>query len=188
MNGYMGNIDTDAGIGTILSHFSSEYIDHVIDDSLNMKFRPFDGPMPNMVDILERNFLSISNNAKDYQEKVSDVRIETYKEIIYKICNFYNLSFTGDFDSMTPEEIYGVCHIMYDIFISRIFSEGVSDLCTVGFACPFNKLTYICKFHLFADSVFIIHIRKYILSVCLNYSLFVVFCADLLKIFMNQRK
>lgn len=126
MNGYMGTIDTDAGIGTILSHFSSEYIDHVIDDSLNMKFRPFDGPMPNMVDILERQFLSIYNNARDYSEKVSDVRIETYKEIIYKICNFYNLSFIGDFDSMTPEEIYGVCRIMYDIFISR-FTEYMNN-------------------------------------------------------------
>lgn len=126
MNGYMGTIDTDAGIGTILSHFSSEYINHVIDDSLNMKFRPFDGPMPNMVDILERQFHSISQNARDYQEKVSDVRIETYKEIIYKICNFYNLSFTGDFDSMPQEEIYGICHIMYDIFISR-FTEYMNN-------------------------------------------------------------
>ena len=38
MNGYMGSIDTDAGIGTILSHFDSEYVNHIIEDSLNMKF------------------------------------------------------------------------------------------------------------------------------------------------------
>ena len=114
----IGTIDTDAGIGTILSHFSTEYINHVIDDSLNMKFRPFDGAMPNMVDVLERQFQSIAANSKDYLEKISDVRIESYKEIIYKICSYYNLTFVGDFESMNPQEIYGIAHILYDVFIS----------------------------------------------------------------------
>lgn len=117
--GNIATIDTDAGIGTILSHFSTEYINHVIDDSLNMKFRPFDGAMPNIVDVLERQFQSISANSRDYLEKIADVRVETYKEIIFKICSYYNLTFTGDFESMNTQEIYGIAHILYDIFISR---------------------------------------------------------------------
>lgn len=119
MNNYVGSIDTDSGIATILSHFSTSYIEHVVDDSLRMRFRPFDQPMPNMVDILQRQFLSISVNSPDYTDKVAEVREETFKEIIYKICSFYNLTFTGDFQSMNIEEIYGIAHILYDIFISR---------------------------------------------------------------------
>ena len=126
MNGYIGSIDTDAGIGTILSHFSTEYINHIIDDSLRMKFRPFDGAMPNMVDVLERQFQSLLLNTPEYAENISNVRIESYKEIIYKICNYYNFSFVGDFDSMNPQEIYGIAHILYDIFISR-FTEYMNN-------------------------------------------------------------
>lgn len=119
-------IDTDAGIGTILSNFSSEYINHVIEDSLMMKFRPFDGPMPNMVDVLNRQFLAILNNAPDYKDKIEYVRSETLQEIIQAICKFYNLSFMGDFESMEYMELYGIAHTMYDIFISR-FTEYMLD-------------------------------------------------------------
>lgn len=119
MNGAFGTIDTDVGIGTILSHFNSEYISHVIDDSLQMKFRPFDGPMPNMVSVLERQFQSIIPNAVDYQVNVLEVRAETYKEIIRKICGYYGLVFTGDLDSITHEELHGIAYNLYDIFISR---------------------------------------------------------------------
>lgn len=124
MNNY--SIDTDAGIGTILSHFSTEYINHVIDDSLKMKFRPFDGPMPNMVDVIERNFQSILANSPDFVQQVQDTRLETYKEIIYKICNYYNLTFTGDFENIDIGEVYGIAHTLYDIFISK-FTSHMND-------------------------------------------------------------
>lgn len=119
MNNYVGTIDTDAGIGTILGYFSTEYINHVIDDSLGMKFRPFNEPMPNMVDVLERNFIAVRANSPDYVEKVDSVRNETYREIIQRICKYYNLTFTGDFDSISAQELYGIAHLMYDVFISR---------------------------------------------------------------------
>lgn len=122
MNSNYCSIDTDAAIGTILSHFSSDYIDHVVEDSLNMKFRPFSTGMPNMVDVLERQFNCIMVNTPDYKEKILETRIETYKEIIMKICNYYNFTFTVDLDTMMPEEVYGIAHIMYDVFISR-FTE-----------------------------------------------------------------
>jgi hypothetical protein len=116
MNGY--NIDTDAGIGSILSNFSTEYINHVIDDSLNQKFRPFDGPMPNMVDILERNFNSINDHSPDYIERTNSVRKETYIEIINKILVAYNLSFTEDIESLADGEIYGIARCLYQVFVS----------------------------------------------------------------------
>ena len=113
------SIDTDAGIASILSNFDSDYITHVVSDSLNMRFRPYQDEMPNFVDILERSFNGICDNAVEYRDEVNNVRLETYKEIINIITKYYNLTFTGDFDNMNPLEIYGITKTIYDIFVSR---------------------------------------------------------------------
>ena len=75
--------------------------------------------MPNMVDVLERNFLAILNNCPEYADQTNQVRLDTYEEIIMTICKFYNLNFVGDFNSLSPEEIYSIGRTMYDIFIAR---------------------------------------------------------------------
>ena len=111
MNGY--TIDTDAGIGSVLSNFDSEYIMHVIDDSLANKFRPFDGPMPNMVDVLERQFKLVLDNAPDYKENVLSTRAETYIEIISRIADFYQLNITVDLTEMDPENLHTIAKFMY---------------------------------------------------------------------------
>ena len=125
MNGNINSIDTDAGIGTILSHFDTNYINHVIDDCLQMRFRPFDAPMPNYVDILEREFVAIKANAKDYIDNINEVRSETYREIISKICNFYNLSCTISLENISDDELYGIAHTMYDIFVSNNSNQNL---------------------------------------------------------------
>ena len=119
INNNSWSIDTDAGIGTILGHFSSDYILHVVEDSLNMKFRPFQDDMSNMVDVLERQFMAVYSNSPDYKEKGLFTRNETYAEIIRIICNYYNLTFTGDLDTMNDQEIYGMARTIYDIFIAK---------------------------------------------------------------------
>jgi hypothetical protein len=125
INGY-NNIDTDAGIGTILSNFDSDYINHIIDDSLQIKFRPFDTNMPNIPDVLDRNFNAILDHAPDYIDQVKQVRRDTYVEIISKICNYYNLTFGEDFNNINDIELYGICRVMYDIFISG-FTQHTID-------------------------------------------------------------
>lgn len=130
MNGYTNSIDTDSGIGTILSHFSSSYIEHIVDDSLKMKYRPFiNEPMPNIVDIINRQINAVLVNAPDYIDKVKDVKNESFKEIILKICNYYNLTFTGDLDNIFGDELYSIAHVLYDIFISR-FTEYMNNFFT----------------------------------------------------------
>lgn len=127
MNGYTRSIDTDAGIGTILSHFDSAYIEHIVSDSLQMKYRPFsNAPMPNIIDILQRELNVVRVYSLDYIEQVTQVKMESYKEIIRMICNYYNLTFTGDMDSFNENELYTVAHTLYDIFISR-FTEYMID-------------------------------------------------------------
>lgn len=122
MNNFVGSLDTDMAIGSILSNFETPWVMNSVQDSLNMKFRPFSGPMPNFVDILERQFNSITVAGPDFKTKIDETRIETYKEIIQAICSSYSLVFTEPFENISPMELYGIAHTMYDIFISR-FTE-----------------------------------------------------------------
>ena len=119
MNNYIGSIDTDMAIGSILSNFETPWVIHSVQDSLNLKFRPFDEPMPNFVDIMNRQFDSLYAASPDYTDKVVDVKNKTFIEIIECICNYYNLSFNEPYENISPQELYGIAHTIYDIFISR---------------------------------------------------------------------
>lgn len=124
MNNFSRSIDTDMAIGSILSNFDSAWIIHTVQDSLNMRFRPFADPMPNFVDITNRQFDNILLASPDYSETINSTKEETFREIINTICNYYNLSI--DIDSVSSMELYGVAHMLYDIFISRFTDYMVS--------------------------------------------------------------
>lgn len=128
MNSY--NIDTDAGIGSILSNLDSDYIIHVVDDSLSKRFRPFDEPMANMVDVLERHFITILQNAPDYTEKVKEVRKLTYIEIISRIIDFYQLQLNIDLSETDEENIHTIAKLLYDVFISRFTDNMINFFVT----------------------------------------------------------
>jgi hypothetical protein len=116
------SIDTDYGIGVILSRFNSNYIEHVVQQSLARRFNPFGEPMPNIVDVLHRNFDSVKAESPDYIEKVNDVELQTYIEIIETVCNFYNLEFDADALITTNgfQTIVGsYARIIYEIFVSQ---------------------------------------------------------------------
>lgn len=119
---YFGSVDTDAGLATILSRFDSQYIIDVVQDSLKMRFRPFNLPMPNMVQILERQFEIMYQMSPDYKEKIDQCKIDTYREIINIICNFYNLTYSEEVQSMDMQSLHSFAYILYDMFISR-FTE-----------------------------------------------------------------
>ena len=126
MYNYANSIDTDRAIGAILSNFETPWIIHSVQDSLNMKFRPFSEPMPNYVSILNRYFATIIDNGPDYREQICTTRDETYREIIMTICEYYNLDFNESFDNIDSMELYGIAEVMYDIFIAR-FTDYIVD-------------------------------------------------------------
>ena len=82
MENYSRSIDTDAAIGSILSNFDSAWVIHSVQDSLNMRFRPFSEPMPNFVDIVNRQFDAIINAGPEYIDQISITRDETFREIV----------------------------------------------------------------------------------------------------------
>ncbi len=125
MNNYTGSIDTDMAIGSILSNFESSWVIHTVQDSLNMRFRPFSEPMPNFVDITNRQFAAILDASPDYRDQVTFTRDETFREIVNTICEYYNLAFL-DLETIGSGELFGIAHTMYDIFIAR-FTDYMVD-------------------------------------------------------------
>lgn len=125
MSKNFNSITTDYGLATILSNFESDYIIHIVKDSLTMRFRPFEStPMPNIVDIYQRNFLDIEQNSdQEYLEKIESVKHDTYEEIINIICSYYDISYTIDLSEYSGDRLYSICRILYDIFVCR-FSEN----------------------------------------------------------------
>lgn len=119
MNDFIGSIDTDMAIGTILSNFETPWIMHTVQDSLNMKFRPFREPMPNFADIVNRQFNTLLEASPDYRDKVEETRRQTLVEIIDALCTYYNLIFVEQYDNINTVELYGIAHTMYDILVSR---------------------------------------------------------------------
>lgn len=117
--GAYGSIDTDAAIGTILSHFDSDYIYHIVEDSITYRFRPFNTSMANIVDVMNRQFIGIEDNSQDYIEKVKEVKSETFIEIIKIICNKYNLKINVDLSTLDENYLFSLTHILYDLFVSR---------------------------------------------------------------------
>lgn len=125
MNNYTGSIDTDMAIGSILSNFESSWVIHTVQDSLNMRFRPFSEPMPNFVDITNRQFAAILDASPDYKDQVVFTRDETFREIVNTICEYYNLRFI-DLENIGSDELFGIAHTLYDIFIAR-FTDYMVD-------------------------------------------------------------
>ena len=126
MENYVGSLDTDMAIGSILSNFESAWVIHTVQDSLNMRFRPFSDSMPNFVDILNRQFETIIANGPDYRDQIMFTRDTSYKEIISTICEYYQLNLVQNLDEITSEELYGIARTIYDIFVSR-FTDFMVD-------------------------------------------------------------
>lgn len=127
--GAYGSIDTDAAIGTILAHFDTDYIYHVIEDSISYKFRPFNTPMANIVDVINRQFIGIENNSPWLYRKVQEVKAETFREIIRIICDKYNLGINADLTTIDSNQLYSLAHILYDLLVSR-FTNYMFDFFT----------------------------------------------------------
>ena len=123
------NIDTDYGIGTILSRFDSEYITSIIQNSINNRFRPFSEPMPNMVAVLSREFEAVKNHTPDYRDKVLEVEDRTYQEICSMICDGFGLQLDLDNDQLVGETLKSFAYWMYDIFVSR-FTDNLVNFYT----------------------------------------------------------
>lgn len=118
-------IINDAEISGILSHFDSNHILGMIDDSLQRKHMFYPNNPPNLVASLETNFsLVYSRLPENERERIDDIREDIYKAIIDKICLYYNLQFNE-----TNQDYYTVAFYLYDFLVSS-FSSNVINFFT----------------------------------------------------------
>lgn len=122
-NEMTNNINVDNAVSSLLSHFDSNYIMHIVDDSLGMRFRPFQAPMPNIVISYENTFKNMINELPGYTNNFLEARETTYKEIINYICNFYNLEFSESSDTL---DYFTITNLLYSIFVSNFEYNLVS--------------------------------------------------------------
>ena len=63
-NKVIANINTDKALASVLSNFDSNYITHIVSDSLEMKFRPYSNSLPGIYSI-ESTFNNLLNNIEE---------------------------------------------------------------------------------------------------------------------------
>ncbi len=114
-NELIANIKTDVMLTSVLSNFESPFIIHMVQDSINMRFRPYNTALPSLNSI-ENNFATLLSGVESSEDitHINDVRISTYKEIIKTICDNFNISCNISEDT----DVYSAAYWMYQFFVS----------------------------------------------------------------------
>lgn len=114
-------ITSEAEVSGILSHFEKEQILDLVDDNLKRKhiFRP-NNPI-NLVASLETNFTILYSKFPGEKERIDNLREDTYRAIIYKLCNYYNLQFNEN-----NQDIYTIAYYLYDFLVSNFSTYVVN--------------------------------------------------------------
>ena len=111
-NQVINNINTDTAMADILDNLSYDYIYHVITDSINMRFRPYSTPMPNIPYSLEQNFRIQLEAAPGSRDQILAKRDEVYRQIIEMLCTHYNLNYNES------DDIYTDAFYLYRFLVS----------------------------------------------------------------------
>lgn len=124
-NTTINNINTDSAVSQILSYFDPFYILSVTTDSFNMRFRPYQLPMPNLVSAYEERYKMIVDQFPNSQEIAYSKREEIYTTILNTICNCYNLSLIKE--NITEDNQYALAYILYQVLFSD-FTNSLINL------------------------------------------------------------
>lgn len=119
-------INSEKAVGIILSKFSSDFILDVIEDNIKMKFRPFGiGPV-NYPVVFEQDFKMAMMENPAFADNINQVRLKTHKEIIDIVCASYNLSISTEVDDYSPEQMYSLAVLLFDIFVTSFTPKMIS--------------------------------------------------------------
>lgn len=110
------NIVSENELTEVLAHFNTEFVMSIIDSAIANRFNPTAfASNPNIVDSWDANFKQLINyyGSSDVTEQVTTLRIDTYQEIIKRICSYHGLNFTVD-----EVDLYSAAHYLYGFFVS----------------------------------------------------------------------
>lgn len=114
------NIVSENELTEVLAHFNTEFIMSIIDSAIANRVNPTAfAQNPNVVDAWDTNFKQIVNyyQSSDVAERVSVLRVDTYKEIIDRICVYHGLNFTVD-----DVDLYTAAHFLYQFCVSNFLN------------------------------------------------------------------
>lgn len=115
MNSELYNIVSENELTEVIAHFNTEFIMSIIDSAINARFNPNAYMMtPNVVDAWDMNFKQICEyyQSTDMTERMATLRVDTYKEIIDRICKYHSLNFT-----IEDVDLYSAARYLYQFFV-----------------------------------------------------------------------
>ena len=119
------NINIDNQLAGILSQFNTDYIMEYIDDAIGKRLRLYDiMNLPNIVYGYEARFKDLTNGFSSNVEDINAVRQDTYYTVIYKLCNYFNLSPT--FDGTSDIDWYSAAFWLYKFLVSEFTSNLIN--------------------------------------------------------------
>lgn len=129
MNSSLYNIVSVNQLTEILSHYDTNFVMSVLDNAIASRYNPNAVlTQPNVVAAWEQNFkqlLSEFEELPDSKVRIMQVRDDTYKEIIQRICSEFKLNFTID-DSI---DLYSAAFYLYDFFVANFNTNLVTFFC-----------------------------------------------------------
>lgn len=108
-------IVSDREIAAVLSYFTPDMIQNVLDDVLNEKTRPYSTNIGNLVNAYETNFKIAVSNYPNYADNLQRIRIETFETVMDRICNFHNI----EWELNPGMDLYTAAFYTYQFLISN---------------------------------------------------------------------
>lgn len=125
-NGSVQIINSEKAVGTILSNFSTDFVMDVIEDNIKMKFRPYNVGSANFPVVIDQNLNLAKLENPAFTDQIEDARAKTHREIINKICDYYNLRFIGEeYQEYTSFQLSTLATTLYDIFVTNFTNRMV---------------------------------------------------------------
>ena len=140
MNSEQYNIVSENELTEVLAHFNTEFIMSIIDSAIANRNNPTAfASNPNIIDAWDANFKQIINyyGSADVTERVNTLRVDTYQEIIKRICTYHGLNFTID-----DVDLYSAAHYLYQFFVSDFlkYMDQFFAMYIVGEAAVYMRL------------------------------------------------
>ena len=111
------NVVAENELTSVIAHFNTEFIMTVLTKAIEAKFYPNAyATIPNLVDSLNMNFDQIVQyyQSQEASDRITQLRHETFREIINRICGVYSLNFTVE-----EIDVYTAARFLYDFFVSN---------------------------------------------------------------------
>ena len=128
MSNFMNNLEYDitseSEITRILSHFDTDQILDLVEDSIQRRYASYPNNPLNLVHSIETNFSIVYANLPSEKERIDELRDRTYSAIIDKLAYHYNFEYNDN-----GQDYYTIAYYLYEFLVSG-FSTNMINIFT----------------------------------------------------------